>query len=83
MSFVKKSPNINDISEINVYLEDLEQRIFEAFESGEFEVINLTPLSAALDKPREGDQIYADGTFYDPGSGKGRYSFNGTTYEKL
>ena len=69
--------------ELREYLNDLEYRISDAFRTGEFESINLSPLAAALEKPREGDQIYADGTNYDPGSGKGRYSFNGTTYEKL
>lgn len=80
MSFTTKSP---DISNLPAYLEDLEQRIYEAFRTGEFESINLQQLSVALDKNRSGDVIHADGTNYNPGEGAGIYYFNGTIFTKL
>lgn len=83
MSFTTKKPNINDLTELNQYLEDLESRIYEAFHIGEFDAINLNPLSAALDKPRKGDIIYADGDNFDPNSGEGVYRHDGESYTKL
>jgi len=58
-------------------------KISESFRVGEFESINLQELNVALDKNRNGDVIHADGTNYDPGSGKGIYYFNGTIFTKL
>jgi hypothetical protein len=34
---------------------------------------HLDPLSEAPDKPRDGDIRYADGTTWNPGSGRGLY----------
>jgi hypothetical protein len=31
-------------------------------------------------RPREGMIVYADGTVWNPGSGKGWYGYNGTTW---
>lgn len=78
MSFTPKTPDINSFTELNDYLSDLENRIAEAFRVGEFEYLNLTPLASALDKPRNGDLINADGTNYDPGEGAGIYLYNNT-----
>ena len=59
------------------------QRISEAFRIASFDSINLSERHVPLDKPRDGDVINADGTNYDPGSGKGIYYYNGSTYVKL
>lgn len=34
-------------------------------------------------KPQEGMIVFADGTNWNPGSGKGIYYYNGTTWVKL
>lgn len=80
--FTPKSPNIQSFDDLNEYLLDLERRIEEAFKVGEFQSINLDPLSVAPDKPRAGDLINADGTNYNPGSGAGIYLYT-TTYTKV
>jgi len=82
MSFLQKTPNINSFTELNEYLEDLEQRIADAFKVGEFDFINLNTLHAAPNNPREGDLINADGSDYDPGSGAGIYLYS-TSYQKV
>lgn len=64
-------------------MEDELKKISESFRVGEFESINLQELNTALDKNRNGDVIHADGTNYDPGSGKGIYYFDGTIFNKL
>ena len=45
--------------------------------------INLRKMTATPAAPEEGDVYFADGTSWDPGSGKGLYLYNGTAYEKL
>jgi hypothetical protein len=82
MSFLVKTPSVSSFEDLNEYLSDLEKRIEEAFLTGEFENINISEINAAPDKPRDGDIINADGTDFDPGSGKGLYFYD-TTYNKL
>lgn len=82
MSFEQKTPNVNSFTELNEYLEDLEQRIADAFQSGEFDLINLNTLHVAPDNPREGDLINVDGSDYNPGSGAGIYLYT-TSYQKV
>jgi len=59
------------------------QRIADALSNPEFDTMNLVEKNVALDKPRDGDTVNADGTNWNPGSGKGIYYFNGTSYVKL
>lgn len=80
MSFQQRNPDIQDLSQLNVYLKDLERRIAEAFQTGDFTKINLAPLYVAPDKPRYGDVINAA---YDAGAGTGFYGYNGSNYDKL
>ena len=81
--FVIKTPEIKSFEELSEYLVDLEVRIEDALKLGEYEKITLQQLTVALDKPRNGDVINADGTNYDPGGGAGIYLHNGTIYEKV
>lgn len=74
---------IDSIESLQIALNQELRKISEAFQTGEFETINLRKLNVALDKDRDGDVLYADGTNYDPGSGKGFYYFDGTIYTKL
>lgn len=67
----------------NSPLDDELRRIEQAF-IGPGDVFWLTPLGyEKIVKPREGMLMYADGDNYDPGEGKGHYSFNGTDWKRL
>jgi hypothetical protein len=44
---------------------------------------HLDKLNAAPAKPRDGDIRYADGTNWNPGSGKGLYIHNGTVWTRI
>ncbi len=83
MSYLIKIPGSDSFEDVNTYLTDLEKRIDEAFRVGEFGAFNLSEINVVPDKPRDGDIINADGTDYDPGSGKGIYYYNGSSYVKL
>lgn len=45
---------------------------------GHLDKTTVTPV-----KPREGDVRFADGTLWNPGSGKGVYYYNGTAWVLL
>ena len=45
--------------------------------------LDLRPVYRAPDKPREGMIVYADGTSWNPGAGKGCYEYRGAAWFKL
>ena len=45
--------------------------------------VELRPIYAPPSNPREGMIVYADGTEWNPGSGKGVYVFTGAAWSKL
>lgn len=55
------------------YVDDELRRISQEF--SEQKVIDLRPSYRAIDRPREGAIIYADGASYDPGYGEGPYIY--------
>jgi len=57
------------------------ERIVEGFTEQEF--VQLTQLTVAPTKPREGMVVYADGTSWDPGSGEGYYGYYAGSWAKL
>lgn len=59
---------------------ELEQVAREQTELNELE---LRPIHAEPKKPREGMLVYADGTDWDPGSGRGVYVRGPAAWEKL
>jgi hypothetical protein len=59
------------------YLAQELARIAEAIsgiEDGERDILYVEP-----DKPQLGQRVYADGTQWNPGSGPGAYSYEGTS----
>ncbi len=67
-----------DPAQLQRYLQDLEQRIFIAVTA--LAAGHLDKLNAAPEKPREGDIRFADGTNWNPGSGKGIYAYSGAAW---
>jgi hypothetical protein len=45
--------------------------------------LELRPIHAEPTKPREGMIVFADGTDWDPGAGKGVYTRSGSSWVKL
>ena len=71
----------SDQSELPRYLYDELLKIQAAIQSladGHLDVSYAAP-----SKPRDGDIRYADGTTWNPGSGKGMYRYNGSTWTLL
>lgn len=54
------------------------QEIRSEFERSQVEFIEFRVHNAAPSKPKQGRAYYADGTNWNPGSGKGLYSYDGS-----
>lgn len=59
------------------------QKIRNFIETMEVDYITLTVHNVAPSKPKVGVLYYADGTNWNPGSGKGVYQYDGSAYNKL
>lgn len=74
-------PMIKTAEDVAKYLEEELRRISQ--ESYETTVLELRPIYAEPIKPREGMIVYADGTSWNPGAGKGVYHYTGAAWSKL
>lgn len=73
---------LSDFSDMMKFFHQELEKVGQAFENvqnGEF----LPELHVAPAKPRNGKVAYADGTNWNPGSGKGIYFYNGTAWVPL
>lgn len=76
-----RASTISSVEELQRYLEGELQRISVAM--NETEALDLRPVFKAPLRPREGMIIFADGTSFDPGSGKGTYEYKAGVWVKL
>lgn len=58
-------------------------RVSAALEVLEPSAVHLVPLYAAPSRPRLGMIVYADGTAWNPGGGRGVYQYDDSTWVKL
>lgn len=80
--FAPQDPsNIRDVAGLIRYIRDLELRTATAINA--VAAGHLDPVHVEPPKPRDGDFRYADGSDWDPGSGKGIYAYNGTTWVQM
>lgn len=70
-----------DREDLERYLMDELQRVaaaIAALAAGHVDMVTVAPT-----KPRAGDIRFADGTKWNPGSGKGFYGYDGATWKLL
>jgi len=73
--------DISSLEQLTRYVRDMEQRVSLAVQLlalGHLDVVYTAP-----NKPRDGDIRYADGTSWNPGSGRGVYVFKVNTWAFL
>ena len=71
----------DDVTQIPQFLRDQQVQIQAAIASlvqNRYEKTYVAPA-----KPRDGDVAYADGTYWNPGSGAGLYQYNGTAWSVI
>lgn len=71
-------PNIEAVVK---WIEDENRRL--AFALNEFTTLRFQILNVAVEKPREGMVVWADGTNWNPGFGAGPYAYIGGAWTKL
>ncbi len=79
--FYSPSPTPNDPADLPRYLRDEFQAIQNAImqlAAGHLDMVNAVPA-----KPRDGDIRFADGTNWNPGSGKGFYGYYNSAWHFL
>lgn len=76
-----RMPEIKTVEDLQRYLESELDAIARA--SAETTALDLRPIYAAPARPREGLIVFADGTEWDPGGGKGAYQYLSGAWVKL
>lgn len=77
----KNASTILSVEDLRKYTEDELAQISKEF--AETTALELRPIFAEPTKPREGMIVYADGTSWNPGAGKGVYVYTGAAWSKL
>ena len=78
MEYFPQNPP-SDPAKLPEYLRNEFRRIQQVMLSDQ-KAVRLTVLHAQPDKYAEGDVVYADGTDWNPGSGKGVYRYSGSAW---
>lgn len=76
MSYKSQGRYTTEPRAINDRLHTIERRVDELAESP---IGRLIKVYEEPDKPRDGHYVYADGTVWNPGSGKGIYVYDGSS----
>lgn len=76
-----KLPEITDVDALRRAIEDEFNAI--AREMSETVALDLRPIYAAPLRPRDGMIVFADGTSWDPGGGRGVYVYSSSAWVKL
>lgn len=71
----------DDPTQLKRYLQDEFERIALALQA--LSLGHLEETTSAPPKPRSGDIRYADGTLWNPGTGRGIYYFDGSVWKQL
>jgi len=83
MAYAPKSPTvITTLGELRDYVEEEFRSIAQEFGEPR-DVAFLKVTFAPPLKPREGMIVYADGTTWNPGAGRGTYEYRSGVWQKL
>lgn len=77
----QKAPAIETVEELRRYLDDELRAIAREMETPEFVVFQVRHVEPT--RPAAGMIAFADGTDWDPGSGRGLYEYRTSSWQKL
>jgi len=75
MSFIPTSSQAETVSDLRTWISNELIRVANAFTT-ESQTTTLPVLNAAPAKPQIGNVVFADGTNWNPGSGRGLYYYD-------
>ena len=81
--FVANLPPQGDPENLRSYLTQEFQRLAIALAANQVESIQLVERHSAPNKPRDGLVVFADGTNWNPGGGRGVYVYSSAAWVKL
>lgn len=80
---VASGPATDDLDAWRRYIDEELQRIATAMQQMQVPAVQLAELHVVPAKPRDGLVVFADGTDWDPGSGRGVYVYSSSAWVKL
>lgn len=81
--FTANTPPQGDLESLRSFVVQEFQRLALDLETNQVESLQLVERYSAPVKPREGLVVFADGTSWDPGSGRGVYVYSSSAWVKL
>ena len=81
--FTANTPPQGDLESLRSFVAAEFQRLALDLEANQVESVQLVERYSAPVKPREGLVVFADGTSWNPGSGRGVYVYSSSTWVKL
>lgn len=81
--FKANEPPNGDLATLRLFIAEEFQRLALDLETGQMEYLQLAERFVVPAKPREGLVVFADGTSWNPGTGRGVYVYSAGAWVKL
>lgn len=81
--FVANIPPQGDLATLRHFVAEEFQRLAIELSAGQVDFLKLAEQYTAPAKPREGLVVFADGTSWNPGAGRGVYVYSSAAWVKL
>lgn len=81
--FAANTPPQGDLENLRSFVAQEFQRLALILEANQVEAMQLVERHSAPVKPREGLLVFADGTNWNPGTGRGVYVYSSSVWVKL
>lgn len=81
--FKANLPPTGDVDALRLFIAEEFERLATDLESGQMEYVQLDTRYVAPKKPRDGLVVFADGTSWNPGAGRGVYVYSAGLWVKL
>lgn len=81
--FTANTPPQGDLENLRSFVAQEFQRLALSLEANQVEAVQLAVRFVAPKRPRDGLVVFADGTSWNPGAGRGVYVYSSAAWVKL